>query len=156
GRLARASPESPTRTRVMVLSWCRPGRRQGSRAVPGPRPLRYRPRLEALEGRRLLSAGPPVTGLTAGPAFFFKDWETTPLLATFHAADPGPLQAAVDWSTGDHAPGTLLPGGGDVYAVVAGHTYHAAGTFQITVTLFVEDEPVASVTATATVLDLTQ
>jgi hypothetical protein len=140
----------------MVPSWCRPSRRQGSRAVPGPRALRYRPRLEALEGRRLLSADPPLTGLTTGLLVFLKDRQIILPVALFHTADPTPLHAAVDWGAGDPSPGTLIPGGGDAYAVMASHTYHAAGTFQVTVTLLVEDQPVASVTATARVLDLNQ
>jgi hypothetical protein len=138
----------------MLASWCRiilgrPSRRHGS---PGTTPFRFRPRLEGLEDRDVLSvAGPlPVFELTGHALTAFSGVPTVGIVATFRAEDDGvPLSASIDWGDGQESVGLVAFVSADLYSVRGTNTYSSAGSFTITVAVAWGAEEVVSVTATA-------
>jgi hypothetical protein len=91
-----------------------------------------------------LSGSPRVFSAPAGASF-------TTTVATFTdtltSAVPGDFLATINWGDATTSPGTVS-GGGGTFQVSGTHTYAAAGTFPVTVTL--SDDPPGTATAQTT------
>ncbi|HVX62620.1 MAG TPA: hypothetical protein VHC19_18520, partial [Pirellulales bacterium] len=126
-------------------------RRLGSFDTQGAtrrRSRKWRPALQTLEPRSLLSVTPQVNDLTAAEAADFSG-----AVATFTAADAGPFTTRIDWGDGSITDGAVSSGGG-VYTVSGSHAYAAEGSYDVSVVIVDDfDSSTASAGATATVTD---
>ena len=112
------------------------------------RSRKWRPALQTLEPRSLLSVTPQGDDLTAAEAADFSG-----AVATFTAADAGPFTSKIDWGDGSITDGAVSSGGG-VYTVSGSHAYAAEGSYDVSVVIVDDfDSSTASTGATATVTD---
>ncbi len=94
----------------------------------------------------VLSGSPRVFSAPAGASFTYHGRSTfTDTLTT--SAVPSDFLATINWGDATTSPGTVT-GGGGTFQVSGTHTYAAAGTFPVTVTL--SDDPPGTATAQTT------
>ncbi len=145
----------------MFRFWRSRRAKPGLQLPPAASRFHYKPCLEALEGRLVLSAPgtsavgplmPPLDHVAAVAITAIAGQPFSGVVATFNTPDVTGLASTIDWGDGHNGTGIIAGAGIHSFQISAANIFAQPGSYTMMVTIFAGQSTEAEVQATATVL----